>query len=63
MSDAVIRITDNARAVLALAETLDSVERDIKLERDRHRQAMQALSVKQQALQDAIFKLGGSTLC
>ena len=60
MSDAIVTITDNARAVLALVETLEAVERDVKLERERHRQAMHALSAKQQAPQEAIFKLGGN---
>lgn len=63
MTDAIVQITDNARAILALSETLDAVERDIKLERERHRQAMQALSAKQEALRDAIFKLGGPKQC
>lgn len=63
MTDAIVQITDNARAILAMSEELDAVERDIKLERDRHRQAMQALSAKQEALRDAIFKLGGPKQC
>lgn len=63
MSDAIVRITDNARAILALSETLDAVERDIRMERERHLQSMHALSAKQQALQDAIFKLGGPAKC
>jgi len=61
--DAISIITDRARGVLALAESLDAVERDIKLERERHHQSMQALCVRQKALQEAIFKLGGPQQC
>lgn len=57
-SDAIVKITDNARAVLAFDQELAAVEAEIKEERARHARAMEVLHTKQQALQQAIFKLG-----
>lgn len=57
MSDAIVQITDRARAVLAIGEELDAVEDAIAAECRRHHRAMQALSAKQAALESAILKL------
>lgn len=72
MTDAVVAITDNARAVLALSEELQAVSARCAEERakhakaivdesGRHDRAMQALLVQRSALEQAILKLGASS--
>lgn len=59
-NDVIVKITDRARAALALAEELERVEEEIKKERKRHSNAMEVLHVKQQALHQAIFQYGAN---
>lgn len=59
-SDAVVRITDRARAVLAFAKELELVDRQIADERARHARTMDVLLTKKQALEKSIFQYGAN---
>ena len=56
----VVQITDRARAVIAFAEERDKIIVQIAAEKVRHNQAMEVLLTKEQALEQAIFKLGAN---
>lgn len=60
MSDAIITITDRARAVLAFSDELTKVIREIEAEKARHNALMEALLTKEQALEQSIFQLGAN---
>lgn len=58
-SDAIVEITDRARAVVAIGDELEALQVSIRAERQRHQKAMLALTARQSALEDAIVKLSG----
>ena len=57
---AIVKITDRARAVLALSDELAAVIREIEQEKARHNQTMEVLLTKEQALEQAIHRFGAN---
>lgn len=59
-TDSIVKITDNARAVLALSDELAAVDDLFERECRRHKEALALLEVRRAALKDAILKIGGN---
>lgn len=56
--DPIVNITKRARAVLALSEELEAIEREIGAENERHGDRIKSLIVRWRSVEQAIYKLG-----